>query len=143
MTLSGSPGCKEATINLYRDKEKRRVPTTSRYRANSALAFRGSITPGSGIGLCPGWLVYDLLAKHELVRMLPDWSASDQDLHLLYPSRRYQSLRSKLFIDFVTKKLLSVSGLRRDSCPARGNINVAPVTEVCGNSDRQTRHAYE
>jgi DNA-binding transcriptional LysR family regulator len=131
-----SPG---NAIDLFRNDEKRRLPTFSRYRVNNALAIRESITLGSGIGLCPEWLVYDLLARHELVRVLPDWSASDQDLHLLYPSRRFQPLRAKLFIDFVSEKILSVSGLRLDSCPARGNINATAVTEACGNADRQTK----
>lgn len=107
-----SPG---NTIDLYRSDETLRVATNSRYRANNALAIREALALGSGIGLCPEWLVCDLLSKGELVRVFPEWSASPQDLHLLYPSRRYQPLRSKLFIEFVIDRFFGLPGFLRPS----------------------------
>ena len=98
------------TVDMYRSDEKLRVATNSRYRVNNALAIREALVIGSGIGLCPEWLVYDLLVKGELVRVFPEWLASPHDLHLLYPSRRYQPLRSKLFIKFIADKFLGLPG---------------------------------
>jgi DNA-binding transcriptional LysR family regulator len=60
--------------------------------------------------VCPDWLVRDLLDSGKLVRVLKEWSARPQDLHLLYPSRKYQPLRTKLFIEFATKSLSSLPG---------------------------------
>lgn len=105
-----SPG---NTIDLYRAEEKLRVATNSRYRVNNALAIRDALVLGNGIGLCPEWLVHDLLVKGELVRVLPEWSASSQELHLLYPSRRHQPLRSKLFIEFASSQFLGLPGFRK------------------------------
>jgi DNA-binding transcriptional LysR family regulator len=56
---------------------------------------------GSGIGVCPDWLVRDLLDRGELVRVLEGWKARAQALYLLYLSRQCQPLRTRLFIDFA------------------------------------------
>lgn len=107
-----SPG---HTVEMHRSGETVSVATTSRYRVNNALAIREALVLGSGIGLCPEWLVYDLLLKGELVRVFPEWSGSSQDLHLLYPSRHYQPLRSKLFIQFVAVQFSGLPGFLKPS----------------------------
>ncbi len=77
------------------------VETHGRFRVNNALSIREALLAGDGVGLCPAWLVHDLVASGALVRVLPDWSGATQELDLLIPSRRYQPLRARLFIDFV------------------------------------------
>jgi DNA-binding transcriptional LysR family regulator len=92
------------TIELFRAGEQARPPTASRFRVNNALAIREALAMGSGIGVCPDWLVRDLLDRGELVRVLEEWTARAQDLYLLYPSRQFQPLRTRLFIDFVVER---------------------------------------
>lgn len=99
-----------SALTLLRDREEVQVPAPSRYRVNNALAIREALALGSGIGVCPEWLVRDLMDSGELVRVLPDWSASAQDLYLLYPSRRFQPLRARLFIDFAIERIRSLPG---------------------------------
>jgi DNA-binding transcriptional LysR family regulator len=89
------------TIELFRAGEQAQLPAPSRFRVNNALAIREALLLGTGIGICPDWLVRDLLDNGKLVRVLDGWSARHQDLYLLYPSRQYQPLRSRLFIDFI------------------------------------------
>lgn len=98
------------TIDLFREGGQTRIAANSRFRVNNALAIREALLLGSGIGVCPEWLVRDLLDTGELVRVLAEWSAAHQDLYLLYPSRLYQPLRTKLFIDFVTEQFKSLPG---------------------------------
>lgn len=98
------------TLDLARDGESVRVTTSSRFRVNNALAIREALLLGAGIGLCPEWLVWDLLEKGELVTVLQAWSARHQDLFLLYPSRQYQPMRSKLFIDFAAGQFANLPG---------------------------------
>ncbi|MEH6434052.1 LysR family transcriptional regulator [Massilia sp. DD77] len=102
-----------AMVDLFSGGEPRQVETASRYRVNNALAIREALALGSGIGLCPEWLVRDLLDSGALVRVLPAWSARPQDLFLLYPSRQYQPLRTRLFIDFAIGQLASLPGFER------------------------------
>ena len=98
------------TLALVRACATLRVPVSSRYRVNNALAIREALALGSGIGLCPEWLVGDLLDSGALVRVLPEWSAPPQDLYLLYPSRQYQPLRARLFVDFAIARFAALPG---------------------------------
>ncbi|WP_211453164.1 LysR family transcriptional regulator [Collimonas antrihumi] len=86
------------------------VATRSRYQVNSSLAIRESFLMGAGLGICPSWLVHDLLELGRLQRVLPEWSASGQDASLLYPSRRYQSLRATVFMQFMAERIPKLPG---------------------------------
>ena len=98
------------TVELFRGEERARVPTASRFRVNNALAIREALVLGGGIGVCPDWLVRDLLDSGELVRVLDEWVARPQDLTLLYPSRQFQALRTRLFIDFAVGQFSGIAG---------------------------------
>jgi DNA-binding transcriptional LysR family regulator len=106
------------SIELLRGGERIRLAVGSRFRANNALAIREALAMGSGIGICPDWLVRDLLDSGDLVRVLPGWSAPSQDLYLLYPSRRYQPLRARLFIDFAASAFALLPGFAPPPRPA-------------------------
>jgi DNA-binding transcriptional LysR family regulator len=84
------------------------VRTTGRFRVNNAIAIHDSLVAGAGIGLCPVWLVEDLLAAGALVVVLPEWRGESQQLSLLMPSRRYRPLRTTLFIDFITSSVAAM-----------------------------------
>ena len=121
----GTPGCPDDlpahdvirfawtagnTVELTRNAETARVAVSSRFRVNNALAIREALLLGSGIAMCPAWLVGDLLDSGELVRVLPAWSAPQQALHLLYPSRQYLALRTRMFIDFAAGQFAALPG---------------------------------
>jgi DNA-binding transcriptional LysR family regulator len=101
------------TVELFRAADEARLPTMSRFRVNNALAIREALVLGSGIGVCPAWLVRDLLDSGELVRVLEGWSARAQDLYLLYPSRQFLPLRTRLFIDFAAGQFEALAGFDR------------------------------
>ncbi|MGW8390673.1 LysR family transcriptional regulator [Pseudoduganella sp. HUAS MS19] len=86
------------------------VATHGRYRVNNALAIRDTLAAGGGIGLCPEWLVHDLLAQRRLRRVLPGWQGPGQELNLLYPSRRYLPHRVRLMLDFLQQRLAAQAG---------------------------------
>jgi DNA-binding transcriptional LysR family regulator len=92
-------------LELHDGERSVTVATHGRYRVNNALAIRDSLVMGAGIGLCPAWLVQDLLKARKLKRVLPRWQGAVQELSLLYPSRRHQPLRARLFMDFVQSRL--------------------------------------
>ncbi|AMP07921.1 bacterial regulatory helix-turn-helix, lysR family protein [Collimonas arenae] len=91
------------------------IVTRSRYQVNSSLAIRESFLMGAGLGICPSWLVHDLVASGQLRRVLPEWSAAGQEASLLYPSRRYQSLRATLFMQFLAEKIPQLPGFTAPS----------------------------
>ncbi|WP_307732572.1 LysR family transcriptional regulator [Massilia sp. MB5] len=87
------------------------VQTQGRYRVNNALAIRDSLLQGSGIALCPAWLVHDLVAARQLRHVMPKWRGEAQELHLLYPSRRYQPARARMFIEELQRWLQKMPGM--------------------------------
>ncbi|MGG1946742.1 LysR family transcriptional regulator [Trinickia sp. NRRL B-1857] len=88
----------------HRDGRQTTVLTQARYRINNSLAIREALLAGAGVGLAPDWLVADLLENGRLQRVLPAWRASPHELFLLYPPRRYQPLRERVFIEYLTAR---------------------------------------
>jgi DNA-binding transcriptional LysR family regulator len=99
-------------VEFTTDTEKVAVAATGRYRINSSLALRQCFLEGIGVGSAPAWLVQDLIDKGELVRLLPKWRQAPQPVHLVYPSRRYQPLRTRVFLEFMTKRITALPGFR-------------------------------
>jgi DNA-binding transcriptional LysR family regulator len=97
--------------------ERVAVTTTGRYRVNSSLALRQCFLEGIGPGSAPAWLVQDLIDQGALVRILPKWTQAPQSLHLVYPSRRHQPLRARAFLQFMTKRILTLPGFRTPAAP--------------------------
>jgi DNA-binding transcriptional LysR family regulator len=107
------------TIALHDGSRQVQVDVKSRYRVNHALAIRDSLVAAAGIGLCPEWLVGDLLAAGTLRHVLPRWRGPAQDVHLLYPGRRYQSARARALVEFLRSALPALAGF---SAPAPASI---------------------
>jgi DNA-binding transcriptional LysR family regulator len=100
-------------VTLHSRERAVTVRTQGRFRVNNALAIRDSLLLGAGIGLCPAWLVHDLLLARKLRHVLRAWQGEAQEVHLLYPSRRYQPLRARLFMDFVQQRLAALPGFEQ------------------------------
>lgn len=107
-----------STVEMVGAERSVQVDAVSRYRVNNAMAIRDALLAGSGIGLCPAWLVADDVAAGALVRVFPAWSAPPQSLHILTPSRRYQPLRAKLIVQFFSERLRALPGLTPPAAPA-------------------------
>jgi len=101
-------------LALRRGEQTETIQTRGRYRVNNALAIRESLAAGGGIGLCPLWLVQDLLDGGALAPVLPEWSGPPQPLHLLSPSRRYQPLRARLLLDHLAAEIARLPGYATD-----------------------------
>lgn len=98
------------TLDLYGPAGKLNVPIHSRYRINSSLAMRKSFLLSAGVGVSPMWLVQDLIDSGQLVRILPGWCGLPHEAFLIYPSRRNQPLRAKVFMQFITERLAQLPG---------------------------------
>ncbi len=97
-------------LELTDGEQRIKVATHGRYRVNNALAIRDTLATGGGIGLCPEWLVHDLLAQRKLRRVLRDWEGTAQELNLLYPSRRYLPHRVRLMLDYLQQRFAAQAG---------------------------------
>lgn len=98
-------------LEFSKGAENITVPTRGRYRVNSSLALRECFLEGIGVGSAPAWLVQDLLDAGRLVRLLPQWHIPPHSVHLVTPSRRYQPLRARTFLQFMAENIPTLPGL--------------------------------
>lgn len=77
------------------------LPLATRYRINSAVALLDAVRAGAGIAFQPSWMVKDLLASGELVRLLPEWIGPVQTAHLVYARRRTQPMRVQVMMELL------------------------------------------
>ncbi|MGV2291679.1 LysR family transcriptional regulator [Trinickia sp. YCB016] len=99
-------------LEFTKDDETIVVPTRGRYRVNSSTALRECFLAGIGVGSALAWLVQDLIDAGKLVRLLPRWNMVSQPIHLVYPSRRYQPLRTRALLQFMAERIPGLPGLR-------------------------------
>lgn len=59
---------------------------------------------GHGIILRSQWDVAHCLRSGDLVRVLPDWSGIDTDIHAMYLQRHHLSAKVRVFLDFLSER---------------------------------------
>jgi LysR family transcriptional regulator, regulator for bpeEF and oprC len=57
---------------------------------------------GAGLVLIPHFAAAPHLTSKSLVRVLPDWSAPDRPIYVIYPSRRYVPTKLRVFLDWLS-----------------------------------------
>lgn len=83
-----------------------------RYKVDLALALRGALASGRGIGHAHRWLVDDLLSTGQLERVLPQYELPEVPLNMLIVPERAQVKRVRLLIDFLSKNIAMVPGIK-------------------------------
>ena len=97
-------------LEFSNNTEKVMVLTKGRYRVNSSLALRECFLEGKGLGSAPAWLVQDLIDAGDLIRLLPNWEMMSQQVHLVYPSRKYQPQRTRALLQFMAERIPKLPG---------------------------------
>ncbi len=85
-----------------------RISIQGRYLITHSESILQCALAGMGLALLPDWLVSDAIESGALLRLFPEYdiTATDFDsaIWLLYPSRSYLPLKSRLFIDFLLQR---------------------------------------
>jgi DNA-binding transcriptional LysR family regulator len=86
-----------------------RIPIKGKYLFTNSEAIKQCAIAGMGPTLLPGWLINDAVSTGKLVKLFPDYvvTATDYEsaIWILYPSREYQPLKCRVFIDFIHQRL--------------------------------------
>ncbi|MGN6319342.1 LysR family transcriptional regulator [Trinickia sp.] len=98
-------------LEFAKGRERIVVPVQGRYSVNSSLSLRECFLAGAGVGSAPAWLVQDLIDAGALVRLLSKWELPRHTVHLISPSRRYQPLRARVFLQFMAEHIPTLPGL--------------------------------
>ncbi|ESW94984.1 hypothetical protein X727_32110 [Mesorhizobium sp. L103C119B0] len=94
-----------------RDLENIELTVPAKIRTSNTLALRQLVRDGVGISLLPEWSVDEDIKSGRLVQLLPGWKisvgAQESAVWVAYPSRAYLPLKTRKFIDFFKKQILS------------------------------------
>jgi LysR family transcriptional regulator, regulator for bpeEF and oprC len=106
--LIGSLGSGERNVWLFvkgSEKESIRV-VNARLDANDPMVRLDAALAGVGIALLPLWIARTYEKKGKLRRVLPEWeSVTTTRVHVLYPSRRSLTPKSRVFVAFLEKRV--------------------------------------
>jgi DNA-binding transcriptional LysR family regulator len=70
-------------------------PISSRdFQSVSTFVYRGH-----GVGFLPSTYCNDKIRKGELVRLLPNWTSKQLEVHAVYPTRHFLPSRLHVFLE--------------------------------------------
>lgn len=89
------------------------IQVQPRFLTNHVQVLRQALLAGVGIGSAPDWLISEDLAQGRLVPMpvAPDFTLSDREIYVLYPSRDHLPAKVKQCLDFLRWELPRVPGV--------------------------------
>lgn len=86
-------------------KEMDEIRIAPQVFVSNALALRQLLLQGAGLGLAANWLIDHDIKDGKLVNIFPDMNVTATDFStgawLLYPSRKYVPLKTRVMIDFL------------------------------------------
>ena len=98
-----------SVLVLRKQDEYYRWQLPDTHTTDNLLYARECALEGGGITLLPAFLSREVVAKKQLIQVLPEWRAEDNELYLVYPSRKLNSPALNCFIDVVTQHLASIN----------------------------------
>ena len=112
-SLIGSLGSGERNIwRFAKSSEAENVHVTdARLDVNDPMVRLDAALAGIGVAHLPLWIVRKYAKKGSLIRLLPEWHVvTTTRVHVLYPSRRSLTPKSRAFIGFLEKRLPPILG---------------------------------
>jgi DNA-binding transcriptional LysR family regulator len=96
---------RNVTWTFERAGDVQPVSVAARYAVTSMeLVYRATMAD-LGFAVLPAFLCAAEIANGTLVRVLEDWSAGENTIHLVYPSHRHLAARVRAFVDLVIERL--------------------------------------
>ncbi|HRK84307.1 LysR family transcriptional regulator [Alcaligenes sp. SDU_A2] len=90
---------------LHSEQGSMRIPMSQHVVANDISLIQKLALAGDGVALLPLYLCRTACADNKLVRVLPDWHAKIDPIHLVYPQQRFMPPRLRVFIDLALNEL--------------------------------------
>jgi len=90
-------------LEFHRGSEQLLVHGQVVVAVNESTAHLSTLLSGVGLGQAFKFMVAPHLAGGALRTVLDDWSRPRQPLHVVYPSHRHLSAKTRLFVDWVTE----------------------------------------
>lgn len=98
------PGTTRKTCWTFtRGGESENVSITARYSVSSVELVYRAVLRGLGISVLPAFLCHDAINDGRLVRVLPEWSAGENVIQIVFASSRHISARARAFADLLVE----------------------------------------
>ena len=116
------------------------VKVRGNFCTNSIDVAAESVLQGRGIAYLPSEAAEEYVSDGSLVTLFPEKSAHQGECFLVYPSRRFVSLASRRFIDFIMAELVPdgvptrMGAKRKSTCNNSGSPFPDPATRYIGAS---------
>ncbi|SCK14533.1 LysR family transcriptional regulator [Vogesella sp. LIG4] len=81
------------------------VPMTGQVQVNDIRVIRALALAGEGVALLPLYLCKEDCTAGRLVRVLPEWYAKADPVHLVYPRQRFMAPKLRAFIELAIQEL--------------------------------------
>ncbi len=81
------------------------VPMAGQVLVNDIGLIRELVLAGEGVALLPVYLCRQACEDGRLVRVLPDWHAKADPIHIVYPRQRFMPPRLRVFVDLAALEL--------------------------------------
>jgi DNA-binding transcriptional LysR family regulator len=96
---------RNVTWTFERDGDVHPVSVVARYAVTSMELVYRAMLADLGFAVLPAFLCAAEIQNGNLVRVLEDWSAGENTIHLIYPSHRHLAARVRAFVDLVIERL--------------------------------------
>lgn len=81
------------------------VPMFSQVMVNDVRVVRSLALANEGVALLPIYLCREECKNGTLVRVLPEWHAKADPIHIVYPRQRFIAPKLRVFVDLATLEL--------------------------------------
>ncbi len=81
------------------------VRVGGRFRTDSTAALHAAVAHGAGVGFTPLWQIRDLVDQGVVEVILEDFEAVRVPVHAVWPSSKNPLAKTRLFVDFLAKRL--------------------------------------
>ncbi|KAF1067541.1 MAG: HTH-type transcriptional regulator DmlR [Pseudomonas citronellolis] len=95
------------------------IPCQRVLSCNNITFAREAVLAGAGIAVLPELIVEAALEDGRLERLLPEVQLPVGELYAVYPTRRFQAMKVKTFIDYLIQRLPIDAGHRLEPGAAR------------------------
>lgn len=93
----------ETEWELVRGHTRRTIPVSGPITSRDFLSLSSFVDRGHGVGFLPSTYCDAKIEAGELVRLLPDWTSREVELHAVYPTRKFRPARLQLFLEALKR----------------------------------------
>lgn len=86
-----------------KDTQQQHITLKPILTSNLSTMVLSVLESSKGIAVLPDFLIKDALKKKEILQVLPEWHLKEIPLYLIYPSKEYIPLKTRMFIEFIMK----------------------------------------